>query len=108
MCKYVFMFPQQLTPNLKFTYEIGTYKLAFVDTQISLSSNNDFTLITNVYRKPTDTKSIINFHAVCPWIWKSCLIKCFLNREFIVCSNWFTFHVEISKLKYIFHINGYP
>ena len=35
-------------------------------------------------------------------------MKCFINRAFIVCSNWFTFHEEISKLKDIFHINGYP
>ena len=47
----------------------------FMDTQISLSSNNDFFIITNVCRKPTDTKTIVNFHAVCPWIWKSGLIN---------------------------------
>ena len=83
-------------------------KLAFLDTQISLSSNNDLSLITSVYRKPTDTKTIINFHAVCPWIWKSGLVKCFLNRAFIVCNNWFAFHEEISKLKDICCMNGYP
>ena len=44
----------------------------------------------------------------CPWIWKSGLIKCFINRAFIVCKNWFTCHEEISKLKDIFHMNGYP
>ena len=57
-------FLNNLHPNLKFTYEIWPYKLAFVDTQISLSSYNDLSLITNVYRKPTDTKTILNFHAV--------------------------------------------
>ena len=50
---------------------------------------------------------MLNFHAVCPWIWKSGLIKCFLNRTFIVCNNWFTFHEVIYKLKDIFHMNGY-
>ena len=109
--EYVEMFLSFLNnmhPNLKFTCEIGTQKLAFLDTQISLPSNNDLSLITSVQRKPTDTKTIINFHAVCPCIWKSGLIKCFLNRAFIVCSNWFTFHEEISKLKDNFHMNGYP
>ena len=94
--------------NFKFTCEIGPQKLAFLDTQISLSSNNDLSLIISVYRKPTDTKTILNFHAVCPWIWKSGLIKCFINRAFIVCNNWFTFHEEISKQKDIYHRNGYP
>ena len=106
--KMFLSFLNNIHPNLKFTCEIGPQKLAFLDNQISLSSNNDLTLITSVYRKPTDTKIIINFHAVCPWIWKSGLIKCFLNRAFIVCNNWFTFDEEMSKLKDIFHMNGYP
>ena len=106
--KMFLSFLNNIHPNLKFTCEIGPQKLAFLDTQISLSSNNDLTLITSVYRKPTDTKTIINFHAVCPWIWKSGLIKCFLNRAFIVCNNWFTFDEEMSKLKDICHMNGYP
>ena len=94
-------------PNLKFTCEIGPQKLAFLDTQILLSSNNDLSLITSVYRKPTVTKTILNLHAVCPCIWKSGLIKCCLNGAFIVCCNWFTFHEEISKLKDNFNMNGY-
>ena len=101
-------FLYSMHPKLKFVCDIGTQKLAFLDIQNSLSSNNDLSFITSVYRKPTDTKTIRNFHAVCPWIWKSGLIKCFLNRAFIVCSNWFAFHEEISKLKDIFHISGYP
>ena len=85
-------FLNKLNPILKFTYEIGPHKLAFLDTQISLSSNNDLSLSTNVHRKPIDTRTILSFHAVCPSIWISSLIKCFINRAFIVCSNWSTFH----------------
>ena len=51
---------------------------------------------------------MINFHAVCPWISKNGFINCFLNRAFIVCNNWFTFHEEMSKLKDNFHMNGCP
>ena len=81
-------FLNNMHSNLKLTCEIGPRKLAFQVTQkISLSSNNDLSLITSAYRKPTDTKSILNFHAVCPWILKSGLIKCFLNRAFTVCIN---------------------
>ena len=101
-------FVNNLHPNLKFTYDIGPHKLASMDINTSLSLNNDIILITGVYRKPTDTKTILNFYAVLPWIWKSGLIKFFLNRAFIVCSSWSAFHEEISKLKDIFHMNGYP
>ena len=106
--KMFLIFLNNMHSNLEFSCEIGTQKLAFLDTQISLSSNNDLSLITSVHRKPADTKTILNFQTVCPWIWKSGLIKCLLNRAFIVCSNWFTFHEEISKLKDIFHMNGHP
>ena len=43
--KIFLRFLNNLHPNLKHTYEIGPYKLAFLDTQISLSSNNDHSLI---------------------------------------------------------------
>ena len=76
-------FLNNIHPNLKFACEIGIQKLAFLDTQISLSSDNDLSLITSVYRKPTDNKTIIDFHAVCPWIWKSGLIKCLLNKNLL-------------------------
>ena len=69
--------------NLQFTCEIGLRKLEFMDTQISLSSNNDLSLITSVHWKPTDTKTIINFHAVCPLIWKSGL-KNVLSKEHLL------------------------
>ena len=95
-------------PNLKFTCEIGPHKLAFLDTQISLSANNDLSLTTSVCSNATDTKTIINFHAVCTWILKSGLINRFINGAFIVCNNWFTLHEQISKLTDIFHMNGYP
>ena len=42
---------------------------------MSLSSNKDFSLITNVDRKPNDTKSILNFHAACPYILESGFLK---------------------------------
>ena len=90
--KMLLRFLSNLHPNLKFNCEIGPHRLAFQDTYISLSSNNDLSLITNVYRKPTDTKNIPNFHAVCPCILESGLIKCFHNIAFIICSNWLTFH----------------
>lgn len=61
-----------------------------------------------VYRKPTNTNVILNFHAICPWVWKIGLINCFLNRAFVVCSNWSLFHTEVSKLKEILYHNGYP
>ena len=66
--KMFLSFLNNMHPNLKSTCEIGPQKLAFMDTQVSPSSNNDLSLTTSVYRKPTDIKTILNFHAACPWI----------------------------------------
>ena len=101
-------FLNNMHSNLKITCEIGPHKLAFQDTKISLPSNDDLSLITSVYWKPTDTKTILNLHAVCLWILKSGLIKCFHKRAFIVCINWFTFNEEISKMNDICHMNCHP
>ena len=40
--KMILSFLNNLHPNLMLSYEIGPHKLAFMDTQISLSSNNDY------------------------------------------------------------------
>ena len=93
-------FLNNLHPNLKFICEIVPRKIAFLDTQISLSSNYYLSLITSVHRKPTDTKTILNLYVVWPWIRKTCLIKCFFNGAFIACSNWITLHFTFT-LHYI-------
>ena len=66
--KLFLCFLNNMHPNLRFTCEIGPHKFAFLDIQITLSSNNDPSLITSVYRKTTDTKTILNLHAISPWI----------------------------------------
>ena len=52
--KMFLCFLNNMHSNLKFTCEIGLQKLAFLDANISLSSNNDINLTTSVNRKPTD------------------------------------------------------
>lgn len=94
--------------NLKFTYEIGKGKIAFLDTDISLPSKTTDTFSSEVYRKPTNTGVILNFTALCPINWKTGLIMCFLHRAYLVCSSWTLFHNEVSKLSDMFVKNGYP
>ena len=74
-----------LHPNLKLTHELGPKKLAFLDTEIDLdliSSNFG----SQVYRKPTNTKVILNWTAYCPKNWILGLISRLINRAYIVCS----------------------
>ena len=96
-----------LHPNLKFTHELGPRKLAFLDTEIDLDLNSS-NFGPQVYRKPTNTKVILNWTAYCPKNWKLGLISCLINRAYIVCSTWDLFNNEMGKLKDIFKKNGYP
>ena len=96
-----------LHPNLKFTHELGPRKLAFLDTEIDLDLNSS-NFGSQVYRKPTNTKVILNWTAYCPKNWKLGLISCLINRAYIVYSTWDLFNNEMGKLKDIFKKNGYP
>ena len=102
-CAYV-----SLHANLRFTFELGPDRLAFLVTHISLPTNDFDSVTSTVYRKPTNTNVILNFAAMCPWNWKSGLITCFINRAYTVCSTWQLFHSEMTRLRNIFRDNGYP
>ena len=51
--------------NIRFTFEIGSESLPFLDTEISIKGA-DFE--SWVYRKKTDTSVILHDQAVCPQI----------------------------------------
>ena len=95
--------------NIKFTYEIGPSKIAFLDTSIELPSDNiNSTCNINVYRKSTFTGLTLNFKAFCPYNWKLGIIYCFLHRAYNICSSFNNFHSEIIFLEKLFKNNGYP
>ena len=62
--------------NIKFTVELPSNTIPFLDVEIRL---NETGIDTWVYRKPTNTNLIFNFNTLCPTKWKSGLILCFLN-----------------------------
>ena len=51
-------FLNSLHPNLQFTTELGPRNLAFLDTQITLHSDNN--LNSTVFRKKTNTNVLLN------------------------------------------------
>ena len=91
--------------NLKFTYEMGGTSIPFLDAVIKLESN---TIVSTVYRKPTNTNVLLNNTAVAPLSWKTGLIKCLLHRAKVVCSDKQSLAEEHAELRDVFHQNGYP
>ena len=97
-----------LHPNLKFTVEVGKSSISFLDTHISLPTNDGETFTSRVFRKATYTGLLLNFDAICPKRWKVGLVKCLIHRAYLICSSWKLFTEEIEYLRTIFVKNGYP
>ena len=79
--------------------EKATSTLDFFDVKINM---NDTEYDTGMWRKPTNTRLLLNFHSICPATWKSGFIKCFLHRAKYICSNYFWYKQEIEKLQILF------
>ena len=94
-----------LHSSIKFTYEQSSMTLPFLDVDVKLTEGGYQTCI---YRKPTNTNTLLHFDAVAPLKWKSGLIKCMLNRAHRLSSSTQLFHAEVMKLQRIFELNSYP
>ena len=91
--------------DIKFTMEKAINTLNVLDVEIKM---NDTEYDTCVWRKPTNTGLLLNFHSICPTTWKSGLMKCFLHRAKYICSNYFLYKQESEKLRMLFQKNAYP
>ena len=64
--------------QLKFTSEkANDDTLPFLDVEVSLA---EMGIATKVYRKNTDTETILNYESVAPQSWKTGLFKCLIHR----------------------------
>ncbi len=103
--KSFFALLNEAHPNLKFTIETSATFLPFLDTAVSID-NDQFQ--SWVYRKPTNTGVILNYHAVAPRRWKESLVTCMLTRALRVSSSLKYFHSELDAIRKIFKQNSYP
>ena len=75
-----------------------------MDVEVAL---RDQEFDTWVYRKKTDTQTILAFDSVAPTSWKYGLLKCFMERAKKICSNSAFLEREIQYLATLFKNNGY-
>ena len=92
-------------PNLKFTMEVSTNSLPFLDTAVSIKDDR---FEISVYRKPTNTGILLNYNSVAPRRWKKSLIHCMLTRALRVSSNLKFFKSELETIQEAFLKNSYP
>ena len=95
-------------PSIKFTHECESNGgISFLDVKIT--TLEDRTFATEVYRKDTDTNIYLHWQSFAPRAWKIGTLKGLIRRAFIVCSSLDAREREIAFLKRVFRgINGYP
>ena len=97
-----------LHPSLKFTIERENevdHSIPFLDMKIL---NNNGSLSSTWYTKPTDTGLIMNFHSLAPKKYKRSVVSGFVHRIYRACSSWSLFHNSLVKAKNILEQNQYP
>ena len=88
-------FINELHPSLKFTSELEfNGVLPFLDMSIV---NNNGSLSSYWYRKPTDTGLTLNFHSLAPLKYKRSVVISFVHRIYRACSSWSNFHSGITE-----------
>ena len=71
---------QNLHPNIKFTMECSKNELPFLDILLKIEGNK---IITDIYRKPTDTQQYLHFRSQHP---KACLKSIPYNLARRICT----------------------
>ena len=90
---------------LRFTTELSVEnRIPFLDIDIS---QEDGTLKTKVYRKPTNAGHCMNGQSECPTRYKASVIRTFIRRALKYCSDWTSTHQELQRCKQILINNGY-
>lgn len=95
-------------PNIKFTHEFEEERsIAFLDVMIT--RQEDGTVQTGVYRKPTNSNVYIHWDSYAPEQWKVGTLLGMIRRAYDICSNEQELIKELDHLKEVFtNINGYP
>ena len=93
-------------PTIKFTFEISTSHLPFLDTMVHLES--DGTLWIDLYTKPTDAHNYLRFESSHPFHTRKSLPYSQFLRIRRICSNTSDFLRHSILLKSYFLDRGYP
>ena len=93
-------------PNIKFTSEVEQNSaLSFLDILITRRGGS---FNTSVFRKSTFTGLGLNYLSYSPMLYKINSIRTLINRAYNVCSDYFSFDMDMTFLLKYFSENMYP
>ncbi|CAF3224949.1 unnamed protein product [Rotaria socialis] len=84
----------------------GGDKLEFLDVLITRSAEYQ-SFETTIYRKPTYTGLLTNYHSYVPMQYKKGGIITMVNRTLIICSTYASLATEFNEIRRIGLMNGY-
>ena len=106
--KYLLDFVNTMHKNLKFTLEHPDNNSSIVFLDMKIIRHQDGRLTSRWYRKLTDTGVLLNFHSLCPDLYKRSLIAGMIHRIFATTSNWTLFSDSLLEAHGILQNNQYP
>ena len=105
---------------INFCFTLLTHSIRICDLQWKKTAEHGFPfldselkkvgdrIVSNWYRKKTDTRIVLNFYATVPKIYLSGIISGFVHRIFNSISNWVNFHSSWENAAKILSDNQYP
>jgi hypothetical protein len=97
-------FLNTISPEIKFTQEIQTNEINYLDVTIRKNKNkHDF----KIYRKPTQTDLLIPSKSNHPWQYKIAGFRSMINRMLSIPMTKHNFEEEKNIIKFLAHKNGY-
>ncbi|CAF1663857.1 unnamed protein product [Adineta ricciae] len=94
--------------SIKFTYELEKdHSLPFLDVRV-IRPQNSQQFETTIYRKPTFTGLMTNWHSFVPLQYKKSSIVSMVQRALAICSTYTTLAAEFQEIRRIGVANGYP
>ncbi|XP_047141171.1 uncharacterized protein LOC124816160 [Hydra vulgaris] len=95
-----------LHKNIKFTFDTSTKSVSFMDLTLTKNENN--TISSTIYKKPTDTLSLLNFHSNHPRHQKIGIVYSQARRLNRLVSKEVDLRTELEKLAKTLVIKNYP
>eukprot|EP00061_Rhincodon_typus_P002182 g16827.t1 len=88
-------FTNTFHPNLNFTWTISETSLSFLDLSVSISGNH---LETDIFFKPTDSHSYLDYTSSHPLSWKNAIPYSKFLHLHRICSQDEAFHSWTSQM----------
>eukprot|EP00061_Rhincodon_typus_P014356 g41320.t1 len=98
-------FTNTFHPNLKFTWTISDISLSFLDLSVSISDDH---LETDIYFKPTDSHSYLDYTSSHPPSCKNAIPYSQFLRFRRICSQDEAFHSRTSQMSSYFKDSNFP